>query len=786
MTKIYQCTQRVFGLVFFFMICINLNAQVHKKYSIKGQIADKISSEPLGFATIALKRISDSTLLTGVASDAEGKFTLEADEKGIYELQISSVGYEGTTKIIDLNGDIEAGTFLLQEKSVSLSEIIITGERKKAENGAEKTTWLINRKMYNASNSGTDILGHIPGIMVDFMKNISLAGSQKIVILVDGRERERNFVSQIDATLIDKVEVISNPGSGYDAGVTGVINIILKKEKKAGISGYINAEVPSSASEIYLFPSYSFSYGTGKLNLYTSYNGEYAYFNIAETTVYNFLNDEGTSNISSENKVRQKNWSHRFHYGFDYFLNEKNVINFYAYNNPWSREFDGISSQSIAKDGTGAVTWSGRKEDTDDNMASFYSGYYRHDFAKPGSKIEFDLSEYYYAGSSISEFNLSSGDQFQNISGRVMPTQNTVVFRTDYTSMLTQKIRFDAGMKVRSQLMRDRQSENFKYCDDVYALHGSAALDILKFRIKAGMRAESSISDFAGSLRKNFSLLPDATINYRINQKHDLSFAWNRTTRRPDLHELNPNTSYSDLFSEKSGNMFLKPELLQNTSLKYSRSSANNFFSFQAYYRKRTNAINSYTIVDDKGTFASGTANLGDIRAWGLEMNGSFKILKVLSVNTYANLFSLNTSVNSVALEYGIVNKQNLSLQSGMSVIAGFSHDITASLRFQYSTRSTGIQLETFSDPLYFVAIEKGFLKKYKVTIHSALPFLRSFIYTGSETEGSGFYNRNEGTIRLSRIPLWFTLKYQFNSGNKVKRIDRTKEEISNMPSRGF
>jgi outer membrane cobalamin receptor len=352
--------------------------------------------------------------------------------------------------------------------------------------------------------------------------------------------------------------------------------------------------------------------------------------------------------------------------------------------------------------------------------------------------------------------------------------------------MVTQKIRFDAGMKMRSQLMCDRQSENFNYRDDVYAFYGSASGDMLKFKIKAGLRAESSISDFDGSGRKNFSLLPDVTINYRLNQKHDFSFAWNRTTRRPDLHELNPNTSYSDLFSERSGNMFLTPELFQNTSLKYSRSSANNFFSFLTYYRKRMNIIDSYSVIDKKGILATGTANLGDIRAWGLEVNGSFKILKIVSVNTYFNIFSLQTSVNSVAVQYGIGNKQNLSFQSGVSAIAGFSHDITASFRFQYNTPSTGIQLETFSDPLYFVALEKGFCKKYKVTINSALPFFRSFIYTGSETTCSGFNNRNEGIIRLSRIPLWVTFKYQFNPGNKVKRIDRTKEEISNVPSKGF
>jgi hypothetical protein len=639
--------------------------------------------------------------------------------------------------------------------------------------------------MYDASNSGTDILGHIPGVGVDIMKNISLAGSQNILILVDGREREKNFLSQLDALLIDKIEIINNPGSGYDAGISGVINIILKKEKKSGISGFINAEVPSSSSEIYLSPSYSLAYGTGKLNLYTSYNGEFAYFDIIETTQSNYTGDEGATNISSENNVRQKNWSHRFHYGFDYFLNERNVLNFYAYHNPWSREFDGGSRQMMEKKGTGPVIWSGTKGDTDHNRASFYSAYYRHDFSKT-NKIEFDLSEYYYHGQSITDFNLSSGTDIRNIYSKVIPQQNTVVLKIDYSSKIAQKLSFDAGMKIRYQRLLDRQSEDFKYRDDVYAFYGSASYAFSKFRIKAGVRSESSSSDFAESGMKNFSLLPDATITFNINAKQDLNLAWNQTVKRPGLQELNPTTIYNDLFSERSGNMFLRPELFKNLSLKYSRSSANNFYSFQAYYRKRDDALGSFTVVRDNGIFVSGTANLGNIRAVGLEATGSFRLLKNLSVNTYFNLYYLQTSVNSTAVQYGIGNKEKISLQSGVSAIASFRYDITASFRFQYNTQSTGIQLETFGDPLYFAALEKGFFKKYKITINSALPFFRSFTYQGNETSGSGFYSRNAGKIQLSSIPLWFTLRYQFSSGKKVKRIDRTKEEISNVPSKGF
>jgi outer membrane receptor for ferrienterochelin and colicin len=132
--------------------------------------------------------------------------------------------------------------------------------------------------MYDASDNGVDILNYIPGVQVDIMKNISLEGSQHIVILVDGKERDRNFLSQLNARQIDKVEIIDTPGSKYDADVTGVINIILKKDKASGIDGHLHLEVPTSKSAIYVFPDYSFNYSLRKLNLYTSYDGEFKLF----------------------------------------------------------------------------------------------------------------------------------------------------------------------------------------------------------------------------------------------------------------------------------------------------------------------------------------------------------------------------------------------------------------------------------------------------------------------------------------------------------------------------
>lgn len=785
-TQKFRITRIIAVMFFLVSISIEINAQVHQRYSIAGQLADKNSALPLSFATVALKRSADSALVTGVSSGADGKFILEPVERGKYELVISAIGYETSYKNIDLSNDVETGTILVQEKSFSLPEIVISSERRKAENGADKTVWLMNEVMYDASSSGTDLLGHIPGINVDMMKNISLAGSSNIIILVDGRERERNFVSQLDASKIDKVEVIDNPGAGYDAGVTGVINIILKKDRKSGISGYVNAELPSSRSEIYLFPSYSLSYGTGKINLYTSYNGEFAYFDIIERTTRTFLRNEITTNIFSEQSVRQKNYSHRFHYGFDYYLNEKNQFNFYAWYNPWSREFDGSIKQTVEANGS-ETGLSGTRNDTDNNSSSFYSAYYRHNFAKPGNKLELDLSNYFYKGKSSTDFNIDKGDEVISTSAGVMPAQNTTIIKIDLKTSITEKIMFDGGIKSRFQSMKDRQSDDFNYHENVYAAYGSLTYQISRYTIKAGMRVESSSSELEGSFNKKyFLILPGATLNYRLNSKQDINLNYSKTVNRPALYQLNPNIVSSDVFSAASGNPFLKPDLFRNLSLKYSATSGKNYYSVQVYYRERNDAISNYTFVNENGIFETGVSNLGNIKAWGLELTGSLKLFKILSFNPYFSLYDLRTSTNSFACQYGIGNRNKGFFETGISVIAGFKHGITTSLRFHYSTPKSDIQTITFEDALYFISLEKSFFKNYKVALGSALPFFRSFTYLGYEINGSGFRSRTESNIRLSRIPLWITFRYQFNSGKKINSIDRDKEEISNKPVKGF
>jgi hypothetical protein len=241
----------------------------------------------------------------------------------------------------------------------------------------------------------------------------------------------------------------------------------------------------------------------------------------------------------------------------------------------------------------------------------------------------------------------------------------------------------------------------------------------------------------------------------------------------------------SDPYTVSKGNPFLKPELLSSLFLEHSVQCNGNYFASRLFLNRTTDDINNLLFINDTNAFETQFQNLGTINQLGLQFSGTLKI-SFLNLNPYIKIFDIQTSGNSLAKYYSIDNKNKLGFESGLSVIASFKYDIACSLTLQYNSAKYEIQGNSFSDALYFLSIEKTFKHKIKAGIVSAMPFTRSFTYNGSEIEGSDFKSSYEGKVKMSAIPFWFKLGFQFNSGRNRNKISREKEEIDNQPKKGF
>ena len=521
-----------------------VSAQIVK--SITGRLVEEKTNQPLPYASVALIRDSDSTMMNGAISDENGAFIIRPLPSGKYGLRISSMGYE--TKVIQFAVEntekTDAGTILLHETPIRIKEVEVTGERIKAKSESNKTTFYLTKKIQDASNTGTDVLKLIPGIQIDFNQNISLEGSSNIKILVDGKERDGSFISQLNPKQIDKVEIISKSTSNYDGNSTGAINILLKKERNSGITGQINAEIPTSGSDIYLHPSFTLNGGFKKLNLYTSYKGEMTYLDIHECTSRKTWNESGTIEINSNQYVRQKDWSHRFTFGIDYALNAGNQISLYAFYNPYSRELDGHADLHIT--GNNNSSWQARKEDSDMNNSAFCSLSYKHKFTKEGREFSLEISDYHLEARKSTEY-IQEGNKNSAAIQRntIEPEQNAVSLKLDYTTPLWNKLNFSTGVKSKFQVMQDRNFRGFEYDEKMVAGYGSVAYQHSKFDLNVGLRAENSVTELKNTFRNPFlSFFPDANFNYKLTSRQHIQLSYSRSVKRPGIYSLNPSNKH--------------------------------------------------------------------------------------------------------------------------------------------------------------------------------------------------------------------------------------------------
>ena len=582
------------------------------KQSITGKLIEEKSNQVVSFATVALIKGSDSKIAGGSMSDENGVFSISSVIPGNYILKVSSIGFKPVTKTIAVENNLltDAGIILLQDTSIMLEELVIVGERIKAKSESDRTTFNVTTKMLDVSSSGTDVLKLIPGVQIDLMQNISLEGSRDILIYVDGKERDKRYVSQLRPDQIDKIEVISAPPSDYDGNVTGAINIVLKKDKDSGFNGHVLAEIPTTSSLVYAFPSYSLNWGLKKLNFYTSYNGELTYLDLRESTIRSIWSENDTSVFTINQDLKQKEWTNRFHYGFDYFLSERDQFNFYGYYSNASRELDGFVYSPVS--GATNECVSSMKEDADKSTGTFYSLYYKHNFNKKGRELTADISNYFLSAENRTNFDFGANDI--DLNSRVFgakPKQNAFILRIDYKALLQSKYIFSAGVKAKHLESQDKIN-NYKYNESIYAIYGNLSLKQTKTDLSIGLRLEQSESELIDAFSNPFlTFLPNATVRYKLTTKQNIQASLNSTIKRPNIFQLNPYSFLGDPYTICKGNPFLKPELTSSLFLEHSIQFNGNYLASRIFLNRTNNFINRLLLINEINPFEIQVQNLG-------------------------------------------------------------------------------------------------------------------------------------------------------------------------------
>lgn len=673
-------------LLFFF---ISWFARAQNEADVSGRIIDYETQQPLPFVTITLK--DELKIVNGAISDEYGRFVISGVPKGDYTVRCSFVGYspvEIPLTVGELNKSFDLGRIVLSPRSKQVDEVTIQAKKEIVSSNLDKKTFNIDQNIAQSGGSVLDVMKTMPGITVTQDGKIQLRGSDRVMILIDGKQSSltgfgnQKGLGSIPASNISGIEIINNPSAKYDAtGMAGIINILYPKEKKNGFNGDADltfglgaltrtrpdlpTELGSYSTNPKLIPSLNLNYKTDKLHFFLMPEAMYLRGlpnNEFTTRTY----PDGTRTISQvpENRKQQ-------HYiingGVDWFADENNTFTLSGIYD-WENHVDTAQVPYINMDtGKRYRMWHWHEDETTGYMN--YSLNFNHKFAEPGHEL--DARVQYTRGWEDESYYLndSSAVRQGKDATHILATEHTTNFTVDYTKPLRSG-RLEAGTKFQwrrlpvdytvtpgeNSIIYPGMGSWSDWGEDIYAAYLNYVYEKPKFDVEAGLRAENTnvFYDIAPEniyYPKNdsyqyFKLFPNVRFTYKLNEKNNISAFYNRRIDRPGEPELRIFPKYDDPELLKVGNPYLRPQFTQTFELAYKMRWDNGSVFLSGYHRIIDDAFQRIYSIDntnpDYSIINKIYENTGSAKNTGVEILLSQQILAnwkaTGSLNAYNNV----------------------------------------------------------------------------------------------------------------------------------------------------
>ena len=709
---------RYFLFLTFIFGYFTLHAEMLEPASIKGVIIEKSSGQPLEFATVVVKNKKDSVINQSV-TDKNGFFVFKGVEAGEYKLSYSFIGYDKTDSlrivIKSAQQRVDLGKLYISEATKTLGQVEVVGQRSTFVNSIDRKTFNVGQDLMSKSGSVSDLMQNIPSVQVDIDGNVSLRGSENVTILIDGKPsamlkvNRAAVLQQMSANNIEKIEIITNPSAKYKPdGTSGIINIVLKKDRNLGFNGNVTANVGNLNRWNF---NTMLNYNPGKLNLYGSLGmrqDNRSRINDIRTKTYDLIGNYIDSSRTYANGTSRP-ISYIGNLGFDYKLNDKNKIgasvsyNYRVFNLSDTTNYKVFNQLNVP-----TLDYDRARYRPEWESDLEFKAFYNHKFNKEGHEINFDLT------SSITNENEDSHftDTYK-IPTRSYAKDHTLYthqcydteFSAEYTLPLGEERKFEAGYIYQNisndlNLIRDtmqtitpveifvndiQRSNEFIRREDTHVLYATYEQEIGDFGYLLGLRAEqtytrANLVTLDSVLNNNyFRLYPTIHAAYKLNKLSEFQLNYSHRIRRPEDEELNPFTEYQDMRNIRAGNPTLLPEDTHSFEFGYQYKKDATTFLSTLYYRNSYNLIT--TIIEDLGNnvFKSTLQNLSQSQSAGLELILSSSIDKLLSFNIATNAY-YNT-IDASSLGY-TSNKSNIAWTAN----ANLNLNLTKSTVLQFTT----------------------------------------------------------------------------------------------------
>lgn len=648
-----------------------LSAQ--EKATISGTILDAVTDDPLPYVNVLLYQQDSSTLVTGNVTDNKGYFLLRGIDAGQYVLKLSYVGYRVTTLLINLTpgADVNIGYNRLSPGSQNLAEVTVTNQSQQAINTLERNTYFMERNSATAGATVQDMLQTLPGVVIDADGRINLRGSDRVGILINGRNSALTGagrladLEQIPISAVQRIEIINSPSANYQTdGSAGVINIVLKEDWEEGFHGEVGLTV---GYDDIILPNLNLSYLRDRYNFFVQANGNFRE-TINRDQLLTRLNTAESDRSEQRYRTTEPLRSILYKAGTDILFGPglNNTITLYGQYLDEESDNDGAVTNTYF-DGNGGFLDARRRRLRlhFDKDAIDYAALFTHEFNSRGKKLSGGLI---YSSVSEEETGLFDEDRLGENEEVLQPNvrnertdsdlhNNTYNAFADYTVPMRNNSHFDVGWQsifrhVDNDLqsyLRDPDTEvltgiagrnfDFVFNEHIHAAYALISVDTLALRYEAGVRLEyvytNSSEDSTGFTFKNSYIYayPNFKLGMRMSARNEILFSYFGRVNRPTFEQLNRVPRFADPTNLRIGNPALVPEYVHNVEYGWKMFGERTTITTSLFYRYLVNPIYTLASIDEEDVARFQPQNLEEAYNLGLELIASRAVTPSLDVN---------------------------------------------------------------------------------------------------------------------------------------------------------
>ena len=831
--------------------------------SVTGKVIDAGTKQPIDFANVSVlnapkgqmpsmppgempegempdfpkgeKPQFDQTPVTGTVTDEKGEFSIELAD-GKYILVVSFMGYSDQRREVTVAGKpVNVGRIALKEDSRVLQDVEVVGQNSSMRFELDKKVFTVDQNIASAGASVSEVLENIPSVDVDQEGNISLRNSEDVEIWINGKpaglnsENRGQVLQQMPAGTIEKIEIITNPSAKYSPeGTSGIINLVMKKDRKAGFYGSIQAGIDYSLAAPWTTPpganvGFNINFNAGPVDGYFNVGYRYHTSNGGSTTDRYNLNGAGSKELDStliSSHLEQE--GHQSHRGGGMFA--RGGLNFHV-----------AEGHTIGVSGFGMVSEPKAFYMKNSNHRTYLlttpagdtTRYYTRDQAgtgyHPGGNATldytFEMDEHWlmisgtynnFGFNMLTDYTQTEDEDTLYQDQSTLSTDQGIEIKADYEWKPTPQSRLEAGydytcnwgnsLADAHNIINGEAQELYAYYTDYRSQKQNHALYVTygnrfwnKLSVQVGLRGEyymrhieSTYKDETGAERDAyaaypnkkdtayFQLFPSAYIGYDFGNGHELQLNYTRRVRRPWGHQINPRMDFSDSTNISYGNVDLLPSYSNNLELNYLKTWERHTLSAGVFWKYQEGAVQNIKYMDGdvmKNTYL----NVATRQELGVELVAKNRLFgEILQLTTSANFYWNNiAAINETIVHQGTAIPVNLPSQN---IFAGsvrlnaqflFTKNFSGQISARYRSPRVVAQGTTSHSYSIDLGLRHTFLNKQLALALNVRDLLDSRARRNI-TWGEGFWQFSENRWHSRSISL--TLTYNFGNMQPRRR----------------